>query len=463
MRAGSALITGAFWVSLLTAQEVHLKDGRVLTGAVSQAGERVEVATADGPVTVDRAEVDSVRGKEALEAELAGLASRTRHEDAHGQLELARLARHRGLDAAMWRHLDYAVAACGPRDSAVRRRLDSFLGGLERDLLPERLREADVDARVQELLYRVRRDQSPAKIAAVEAVLRQLAGAEPALRARARDAGQAAQRETALRALWHRDAEDERRFVYRTAVFEREGQVRADTMNMVAKAGRADDAVQYLAPGLGSPHPEVRMRTAIAYANLGSPAAVPILVAAGPQAAGSAGATRGHVAFLEQEAYVRDFDVEVAQAAFIADPKIDVLQSGSVFDATVHATQLVRTQIVGAYRTALRSLTGSDPGPRTSAWAGWLEQLPRAARARPAVAEATPTPAAEPPRPAAPPGSGGDDDDNTSAPPSAGLPPPSGGVTVGAPVGGPPGQTSPAGGVGNQPVAVPGTPVLPGR
>ena len=42
---------------------------------------------------------------------------------------------------------------------------------------------------------------------------------------------------------------------------------------------------------------------------------------------------RGHVSIINQTAYVRDFDVEVAQAAFITDPKIDVIQDGVVLDA----------------------------------------------------------------------------------------------------------------------------------
>ena len=41
---------------------------------------------------------------------------------------------------------------------------------------------------------------------------------------------------------------------------------------------------------------------------------------------------RGHVAVINQTAYVRDFDVEVAQASFIADPKVDVVQDGIVLD-----------------------------------------------------------------------------------------------------------------------------------
>ncbi len=39
-----------------------------------------------------------------------------------------------------------------------------------------------------------------------------------------------------------------------------------------------------------------------------------------------------NVAVINQTSYVRDFDVEVAQAAFIADPKVDVIHDGVVLD-----------------------------------------------------------------------------------------------------------------------------------
>ncbi|HEX5051161.1 MAG TPA: hypothetical protein VFZ65_05280 [Planctomycetota bacterium] len=45
--------------------------------------------------------------------------------------------------------------------------------------------------------------------------------------------------------------------------------------------------------------------------------------------------TTGHVAVVNQTAYVRDFDVEVAQAAFIANPIIDVVQDGITIEASV--------------------------------------------------------------------------------------------------------------------------------
>ena len=51
---------------------------------------------------------------------------------------------------------------------------------------------------------------------------------------------------------------------------------------------------------------------------------------------------RGYVAVINQTSYIRDFDVEVAQAAFIADPKIDVIQDGIVLD--VKPTDALRPQ-----------------------------------------------------------------------------------------------------------------------
>jgi len=41
---------------------------------------------------------------------------------------------------------------------------------------------------------------------------------------------------------------------------------------------------------------------------------------------------RANVTMVQQVSYVKDFDVEVAQAAFIADPQVDILQDGIVLD-----------------------------------------------------------------------------------------------------------------------------------
>jgi hypothetical protein len=356
------------------ADEVRTKDGRVLVGKTTIAGRTLTLDTVDGPVSLSLDEVERIRDDAELRAELARLADRGDGTSPFRQLELARTARSFGLETEMWQHLDACLGHAND-DSRTRERAERFMAGLEPFLLSPRQRRAGVDVRARELLFQVRPLQkyNAVRTAAVVAVLAHLEGADDALRQRARDAGSIAQREAALRAIARRAEQGNDRFLYRTAILDPSAEIRAAAMALTVDAGRAREAIHYLAPGLVAGTPMVRIRTADAYANLGDASAVPVLVAAAASLPG--GSTRGHVAFLEQEAYVRDFDVEVAQAAFIADPKIGVLQAGTVLDVTVHGVVTERIEVVDAYRRAMRRLVGSDPGPRTARWNEWLASL----------------------------------------------------------------------------------------
>jgi hypothetical protein len=75
------------------------------------------------------------------------------------------------------------------------------------------------------------------------------------------------------------------------------------------------------------------------------------------------------VAITSQIAYVKDYDVEVAQTAFIADPVVDVIQDGAVLETAVIHVQVERR----LYRDALRHLTGADFGTKPGAWRRWLD------------------------------------------------------------------------------------------
>jgi hypothetical protein len=77
--------------------------------------------------------------------------------------------------------------------------------------------------------------------------------------------------------------------------------------------------------------------------------------------------------FGNQLTYIQDFDVEVAQTAFIADPQVGVLQEGIVLDAQVHSLDRTMTWTERtAYDWALRTLTGAtDVKPEPSAWLAW--------------------------------------------------------------------------------------------
>jgi hypothetical protein len=72
--------------------------------------------------------------------------------------------------------------------------------------------------------------------------------------------------------------------------------------------------------------------------------------------------------------YIRDFDVEIAQAAAVANPIIDTTREGVVLDVAVAAVITQRVETEAAYRRALVRLTGSDPGGDPARWAAWLAQ-----------------------------------------------------------------------------------------
>ncbi len=87
------------------------------------------------------------------------------------------------------------------------------------------------------------------------------------------------------------------------------------------------------------------------------------------------GLTRSHIYLAKQISFIQDYDVEVAQTAFIADPMVGVLQEGQVLDVRVIATErnatLVERRVV---RSALARLAGVDLGDKPAAWAKWWKE-----------------------------------------------------------------------------------------
>jgi hypothetical protein len=294
----------------------------------------------------------------------------------------------------MWRYLDKLTAQIGRRpadpqaadnqaedgDAALRRRVGEFLAELEPELLPRKWRNASTRCRVRQLLDQVRADTSPGRAAAVEALLAAEPNADQELRTAARQRGPERRRIAAVAALQQRELAGNQHFVLRTAILDGSPEVRRAAIE-IARGHDDAAAVAYLAPGLAHPNGKVRIRTGEAFVGLAHPDAVQMLVMAGPNAgaalAGGPGTgDRAHVAFLQQQAYIRDYDVEVAQAAFIADPQVDVLHSGTVLDVTVAGVYEVIT-IVKAWQKALKEMTGRDPGSDPRLWSAWYADLPQ--------------------------------------------------------------------------------------
>ncbi|MEO6594503.1 MAG: hypothetical protein ABIP94_07105, partial [Planctomycetota bacterium] len=355
----------------LTAQEVRLDDGRVLVGKVVEKGDHLEITTRDGIVMVPSNQVRLRTSEDDLRKELAKKA-RSEANTAFAHLNLAMLARSYGLESEMWKHLDQAVtlptslpsgaipsgaipsgvAPSEPRPSdsnanaqaapnqtpaapaarsALQRRIDDFLAQLEPELLARKWRTAATRVRVHEMLDSLRVESGPGRTAAVVELLARELNADQDLRTEARRNSTERRRIAALAALQRREIAGNNTFVLRTAIVDRSAEVRTSAIDLSRGINDAA-AVAYLAPGLMHENAKVRTRTAEAFAELGHPDAVKLLVLAGPNAGKALAAAdqgvRSHVAFLQQQAYIRDFDVEVAQASFIADPKVDVLQSG---------------------------------------------------------------------------------------------------------------------------------------
>jgi hypothetical protein len=160
----------------------------------------------------------------------------------------------------------------------------------------------------------------------------------------------------------------------------------SDTRRAAAEALAASKDVAVVAPmlrALGSEHPAIRSHAAAAIGTLGFAAAVEPMVAhlASLQAGGAPSGVRANLFVGLQTSYVRDYDVEIAQAAAIADPIIGVQSSGVMFDvrATAQITQ------VAEMRTTIRSLqklTGASPGNGSpAAWSEWWQKNQRDWRA----------------------------------------------------------------------------------
>jgi hypothetical protein len=356
--------------------EVHLRDGRVLVGAVVGSGERVAIHTRAGVIEVAAAEITSRRSEDELRAEVERLAA-ARGDDALGHLELARLARDYGLTAELWHHVERCLAAVeSDPASPIAPRLSELLATLAPELLPERDRDAAPDRFARALLRQARTGVGAGKRAAIVEVLVRAEGSDRALEEAARTA-LAPQRTLALEALQRRAAGRHVALVAQRSVADPDAGVRETAARLVRDHGSPAAAVRQLAYGLLDAAPRLRIDTAAALGDIGGPEAAAVLVLAGPLAgvaaqSGGAGGVRSNMSVTTSRAYIRDFNVEIAQAAAIAKPVVGSLRTGVALDVTVAAVVTERVQIESAYRNALRKIAGSDPGPDPQTWRQWL-------------------------------------------------------------------------------------------
>ena len=112
---------------------------------------------------------------------------------------------------------------------------------------------------------------------------------------------------------------------------------------------------------------DVRVRAAEALGLLGDELAYPYVIKKWEGRSGDF--TRVYFSTVRQISYIQDFDVEVAQTSFIADPIVGVLQEGVVQSIKIHST--VQSFLIHerpAFNGALAQLAGTDLGKKLGAW-----------------------------------------------------------------------------------------------
>jgi hypothetical protein len=121
---------------------------------------------------------------------------------------------------------------------------------------------------------------------------------------------------------------------------------------------------------MASENAAVRMNAEHAVARIEEPLGIEYLVYR-LQAHGG-GINRSHIYCADQVSYIQDFDVEVAQTAFIADPIVGILQEGQILDVRVLSTErdaaILERRVI---HQSLVRLAGLDLGDDATAWAKW--------------------------------------------------------------------------------------------
>ncbi len=130
--------------------------------------------------------------------------------------------------------------------------------------------------------------------------------------------------------------------------------------------------IEPLVRALDSRYSDVRVRAAEAIGYLGDELGYPAVIMRWEGRSGDF--PRVYFSQTKQISYIQDFDVEVAQTSFIADPIVGVLQEGVVNAVKVLATEQSFTFERAAYHRSLARLAGTDLGEHVGEWRAWWEK-----------------------------------------------------------------------------------------
>ena len=172
----------------------------------------------------------------------------------------------------------------------------------------------------------------------------------------------------AVRGLGALNSGDALPALYKRAVFDQDDSIRMAAVEAIRETD-AEGKIGPLVRALGSAFAPVRVHAIEALGALGDAGAVGPLIARYQIAGGSGQSV--YISQTNQISYVQDFDVEVAQTAFIADPVIGVIQDGIVLHFRALATSgYIDIYERGALNEALHGLSGKSLDSAKD-WAEW--------------------------------------------------------------------------------------------
>ncbi|MDG1500157.1 MAG: HEAT repeat domain-containing protein [Planctomycetota bacterium] len=176
------------------------------------------------------------------------------------------------------------------------------------------------------------------------------------------------------------DEESTVQALVRVAILDGSEDVRAECSRTLRDL-KQEAITQPFVKALGSTSPAVRTNAAEALGTLGFVQAAAPLISALAATSSSAGSYRppaSHIFIGKQVAYIQDFDVEVAQGASIANPKVNVITEGAVLDVRLLSVrqEMVRLNERSALRSSLKSLLGKDFKYSADKWSKYLEEHP---------------------------------------------------------------------------------------
>lgn len=387
--------------ALALGDTIVLSNGLEVHGAASEADGRVVVVSGDRRFTFDRERVREIRRGKSASEEYDERAQAIGRADADGWYRLGLWARERKLERAgeafervlatepdhraARRELGYEKVADAWLSRSDAMRAKGFVLAAGEWVLPAEadraMREGarakatpEEERRAAEIVEALCDDDDQVREAA-EGMLRDVRSS--ALVRPMRKALYAPHRSTRLLAAKTYGTIGDRTalpWLIHSSLYDASEEVRRGSLDAVKSFGDPDTFHPY-ARALNAKSPAVRVNAASALAGLGDGRGVGAILYRVSLGIGES--PRSNLFVGKQESFVRDFDVEIAQAAAIGDPIIGTIRDGVILDYKVlggSGESLVEVNEPQAYAGALTSLLGRDYGTDFKAYAKYAEE-----------------------------------------------------------------------------------------